>query len=411
MATAEKRKVFVHIGTEKTGSTSLQAFLQENEAALNLSGYSYFCSPEKPYFERNGHFPIAACFSSVTPDFVSEEKHRDRNSVLEVLHRDLSLDNRHAILSAEHFSSRLTSLEDLETFKSALSPREVTIVVYIRPQDELACSNYSTAINCGYQRSFSLDEVDPVNPYYNYLRMLMPYAQVFGKERILVRNYKALEDIRIDFLTQIGIQKSHPYKLSQNLNESMSLGQLEILREINQILLPFGKCSHTEYVHSLNLRSIIAKALPSAGGGASGLLSKSERIRILEMFRSSNDSIEQQYLESNALIDWYTQGYENEPSSDFDLKSLFAQGLLSLAQQTVQLSNASDQTILELRNQIQSHKEQISELQELIINHRHRLSELDNERRTIKEQHSQIELKYNSTIESKLKRLFRIRSS
>ena len=77
-----EKKVFLHIGTEKTGSTSLQFFLLNNERLLNTLGFSYYCNDEKPYFESHGHFPLAACFSPDTTDYCSEEKHRQRGEVL-----------------------------------------------------------------------------------------------------------------------------------------------------------------------------------------------------------------------------------------------------------------------------------------------------------------------------------------
>ncbi len=61
------KTLYVHIGTKKTGTTSIQGFCVHNRKALESKGY---CFPDLPFQyyrvtteERNGHFLVGAVWA------------------------------------------------------------------------------------------------------------------------------------------------------------------------------------------------------------------------------------------------------------------------------------------------------------------------------------------------------------
>src|SRR4051794_24998255 len=98
-------RVYLHIGGEKTGTTSLQVFLARNAKHLDKQGFSYPSERDCVFFDHNvAHFPIAACLLRGAAEFVSEEKSRTLPLVLGALKRTIRRSGQITILSCEHFS-------------------------------------------------------------------------------------------------------------------------------------------------------------------------------------------------------------------------------------------------------------------------------------------------------------------
>jgi len=76
---------------------------------------------------------------------------------------------------------------------------------------------YSTDIRTGRKTRFQLSDADPENPYYNYIKMLVPWEHVFGYGRIVIVPYtrKSLVggDICADFCSQVDLSFSQMQKV------------------------------------------------------------------------------------------------------------------------------------------------------------------------------------------------------
>lgn len=303
MIASEEKSVFLHIGWEKTGSTSLQTFLKANEDVLNARGCSYLCDDKKPYFYSYAHFPLVGCFFPAVPDFLPEEKHGSRDDVLGALEKDLRESPMDVILSAEHFSSRLSSVENLKDLKIALGRRRVVVIVYLRPQHELLTSSYFTAVMAGRRHGFSIGDAEESDPYFNYAMLLDAYAEVFGAGSVMVRDYRSAGDIRGDFLARIGVP-AEGFAPAASLNVSASPRQIELLRAINQHLPAHGECPPSEFWRSGAIRERVRNALPQDPGSVRDLLSRDERRDIIRRFEACNRDLERRYLEPGALGGW-----------------------------------------------------------------------------------------------------------
>lgn len=239
------KTIFVHIGNEKTGTTTLQSFLTKNEKNLNRFDFTYLQNSKAPYFYRNAHFPIAASLFEECPTFLPKKKYQKEEKIFLKLKNDILNSKKNIILSCEHFSSRLESFEVVKKFSEHLKidGYNIKIIYYIRNQADLAVSSYFTSIFSGSVKKFNeyLMDVNTKNRYFNFLETLNLWSSFFGVENMIVKKYDArflcCGDIRKDFLNVIGIKKNKEFSYGKNLNVSVSRRQIEILRILNMLFL------------------------------------------------------------------------------------------------------------------------------------------------------------------------------
>ena len=186
------KKVILHIGTEKTATKSLQSFFGSNCFMLEKEGIWYPFSERLEYCYGNGHFPLPASLFDICPDFVPWNRHFKSDFLFSKFVRDFeSRAEPVALLSSEHFSSRCSEHEQIQKIRHYLKAFNVQIIVYVRPQQELVISAYSTYLKAGGRDP--LDKIVrekclvPGIAYFNYMQMITQWWDVFGKDNITVR--------------------------------------------------------------------------------------------------------------------------------------------------------------------------------------------------------------------------------
>ena len=152
------KKALIHIGTEKTGTTSIQDFLHINRQALIQHGVAYLKSPG---LTNHRKLPIFCMRDDRVDDYVielgivnKEARMRWKREFKKELHDELdclSSKISSVIISSEHFHSRLCYESEVRALKEMLQKHfsEIRIIVYLRRQDKLAVSSYSTYCKCG----------------------------------------------------------------------------------------------------------------------------------------------------------------------------------------------------------------------------------------------------------------------
>lgn len=151
------KKIILHIGSEKTGTTYLQNLLSANRDILLKSGIYY---PEIG-FSKTAHFSLVAALHEVDHGIPLEFAPQDKTYTIEsewmpLINELNSQKKAHTvILSAEHFSSRLRQkgLEKLKEILSQLNGYEISIIYYARSEDDFFESWYSTFIKAGGKES------------------------------------------------------------------------------------------------------------------------------------------------------------------------------------------------------------------------------------------------------------------
>ncbi|AXC50852.1 hypothetical protein DRW48_15250 [Paracoccus suum] len=187
--------LYLHIGTQKTGSSTIQHFLRSNDSVLREKGFR-FVRAVRGWIDHNKVARELRSNSVDTPRF---------DAVVAEL-REASEPN--AILSAEEFFHKRAARRMGEHL-----PREIIensrVIVYLRRPDDL--------IEALYKQRLKTAAIEPRPMRYlrdsafeiDYLTVLTAFEEVFGRERITVRPYRRdlliNRDIIDDFLHVLGL--------------------------------------------------------------------------------------------------------------------------------------------------------------------------------------------------------------
>jgi hypothetical protein len=286
-------KCILHIGTEKTGTTTLQTFLTDNRSALRRMGYSFPSTLGTP-----GNRFIA------TYAMADDRSDDGRKRLRIATDADLALHREHVegvlrdemmsgggsvlLLSSEHCHSRLVHESEVRRLQSLLTRycRQLSVIVYIRPQHELAISLYSTALRVGYSGRPILPKVASSATYYNYQRLLDRWADVFGEANVVPRIFSRKElpdgDICADFLHLCGID-GRTLTHAPDTNRSLS-GEAQAFLERLNASLPRAQ------------RSELVRILESLGTGPGAMPSRTDAEQFFGTFAKSNEAVRKRWF-------------------------------------------------------------------------------------------------------------------
>lgn len=251
----EKPKLILHIGTEKTGTTTIQSFLRINKdklADLNFIFPTMLGRPSHQKFTFLGYpdsqnDDISEIAISKSPN--KKVAREEIISKIEDLLEKRNSSNDTWIISSEHLSSRLINDKAIKKLKNIIDQYfcSVQIIVYLREPLSAALSSRSTMIRSG---SFDVDFNfnNPGGNGYaeericNHKRILKLWMNSFSKEKIKVRLFDRNRFIKGDLLSDfcsiagIGDIGSNEFEIPTDENKTLSLKSSIILQEINKCL-------------------------------------------------------------------------------------------------------------------------------------------------------------------------------
>lgn len=143
------------------------------------------------------------------------------------------------IFSNEHCHSRLVRVEMIRKLADLLSVHfdEIKVIFYLRRQDDLASSFYSTQIRNGETRGQVLPVLDKRLPYYDYASMVDRWGEVFGRSSLRPRLFGHAHfsggDLIRDFLEVCGAS-SISVDAETPRNPSLLPAAQEFLRQYNE---------------------------------------------------------------------------------------------------------------------------------------------------------------------------------
>lgn len=232
-----KRRLIIHIGLHKTGSTSLQYLLHDNMQQLYDLGFLYPGTGRHPRSHVQ-HSLLARAFRDPeeirSPSGFRLSGDIDRELMTKALLHEIALSGRMSvILSSEEFSVMDTG--SVDRLYDQLDEFDVTPVVYVR--------NFAVLASALYQTFVTYSDVTEDFADFKWRRMIradLPgicrdWASRALNGKIIVRNYDAPGfDIIADFALVAGIdmhQLSQTYAKAK-LNRTLKPAIVIILREL-----------------------------------------------------------------------------------------------------------------------------------------------------------------------------------
>lgn len=196
------RRLTVHIGVIKTGTTAIQDFLKENCGALQRVG---IVVPDQ-------HLALTGAVTGEQVNFFQERRRMtDANGVEELTARINGLfepDNvRQVIVSAENLSEGDNASTTARWFSNVVEKYDTEVIVYLRRQDEVLLSAWQQW-HAKVESDFWSWLVSRVGVFANWLEVLARWEAVIGRERLVVRLYEPRRlvdgDVVADFEKLIG---------------------------------------------------------------------------------------------------------------------------------------------------------------------------------------------------------------
>ncbi|XAK03178.1 hypothetical protein AAID96_03550 [Campylobacter coli] len=239
---------YVHIGTEKTGTTSIQTFLSNNRDLLKKQEIIYTSS-----LGSNGSqwsFTFLA-YNNIRSDeyclsgrfYTKHNFKKHKNKIFLNLKKELKKTNcRKLLISSEHLSSRLQDLREIKRCKEILNIlgfKEIKILVYLREISNMVTSSYSTELKAG-KPSPDLKSCYNFEYLGAYNKILFKWQKIFGKENLIVRLFDKDKfyqgDLLKDFIYSMGLKWDDGFFIPLKQNETLDLIGIELLKRINKHL-------------------------------------------------------------------------------------------------------------------------------------------------------------------------------
>ena len=322
----------LHIGTSKTGTTTLQKFFRVNESNLakkdiffpktfgaqnQVKLFAYACEPQKRHSQKlrlglTNVQQVEVFRNKIWKSFCQEIKNNDCNKLL---------------LSTELLSSHLRSNEEIKFLKNFLDNFVNTykVIVYIQPQHEMAISAYTNMVQNGGTRKSILPEPDENNFDLNYEKLLERWGKIFGMKNIFPRIFSKKElfngDIKRDFVDYFGLDWND-FEDVENENMSLNVETQLFLLEINPFLPLFiGDKLNMKRAHIVNLLS--------RNGRGKGLMpTREEAVNFFKIFSSSNEQVRKKWFPNRKeLFEVDFSKYPEKPNHQAELRKMFLQKL------------------------------------------------------------------------------------
>lgn len=297
-------RAIIHIGLEKTGTTSIQSMLTLNKGEFDRSGI--FISASQ-HTGNNFYLALASYTSYRGDSLLRDQGIKNLEDILQFRAKQAAaLKSEVArarnsgaskfVLSSEHFQSRLKLPADIETFHKVLLDcglSEFEIVVYLRDPLKIALSHHGMAIKKGVYVSDETLKPDNrrVSQILNFQESLTQWIRVFGRDSMNVRLYpegKPPAALLSDFLEVIGFgQPLDNLRVPGRENRNLSQDALSILNQLN---------AESNLVKELWSDRKLFKRLESLAGGKGLEASPAMQQEYSRFFSASNEWVRDQFF-------------------------------------------------------------------------------------------------------------------
>ncbi|MBV9692997.1 MAG: hypothetical protein JO261_04790 [Alphaproteobacteria bacterium] len=262
--------LILHIGTHKTGTSALQAFLASQSQRLCGLSIRYVQAGREG---RKAHHPLG---------WGIRGRRGYKPDVWEPLRRELKSDTTPVKL----ISSEGLWFTDPAAVREQLGDTPVDrVVLYLRRQDKYLQSLYKQTVAGGREMAFD-EWREEFHFRGNYLSVVSKWASVFGKDAIVIRPYERSGrtiDVVEDFLGVLGIdiKQVFPKRRMGRNNPSPRRELLELFRAFNHLKTGVDK---DKFFHAVILRN-------DAYARSADLLDYEACRELLDSFADSNRAL------------------------------------------------------------------------------------------------------------------------
>lgn len=284
----KKKKLYIHIGTHKTGSTTIQSILENEKKKLLNEGILYL---GLFYDHAKGMKSLEEIDEYLIKDFRQEVKKRiaqyeDRNPhTLVTSNEKFSGHDRWMYRNSTILAKTLWQIFEPFGF-------DIKIIVYLRRQDKFLESAYKQKVKRDSSFTFDVYLKEETEDIYNFYwdSFLDSYAEFFGKENIIVRSFDKKNLLKKNSLIQgfgniIGSEYLKKYSEKTVKNEGYSRDLLEIVRLSNE---------HLTKQQRREMRYLLKDV--DFPNNDTSFFSLEERKNLLSHFDESNSKIAREYL-------------------------------------------------------------------------------------------------------------------
>lgn len=226
------KTVYLHIGTHKTGSTSIQRFLAEAEDALAEQGILYPKAgrPDTDWSDQYGQHELY--WSIVGKRGIEDEQ------AWNDLRREIDEHpGRRVVVSAEGFEA--CTSDEIQRIVAHLNPYPIHVIVYLRRPMQFLRSDYKQRVKMGTCSDSFVQFVEEMIPRCNYLDLVSRWEQFDAIESVDVRLFEKVKSgpgLEPSFAEAVGIDFEKVQSFAGSpVNTSPSDNLVRVARWINAV--------------------------------------------------------------------------------------------------------------------------------------------------------------------------------
>ncbi|WP_322938286.1 hypothetical protein [Nocardioides bizhenqiangii] len=293
--------VVLHIGSDKTGTTSIQQFLRRNRAALAGRGVLY---PRTPGDVRHTDLGLYSRSDQTLPEsrFWRRGGHTSPDAFRRRLRRRLSrevaaVDPSTVVLSDEAlFRIPAESMLRLRGLIDGLAG-QVRVVVYLRRQDDHLVSRYQQAVKLGEVLDLRAWSHRDFSGIYDYWVRLTTWQDTFQPASLAVRRFERERfpegSLTQDFLDAAELDvRSADLRSITVRNESLGVEAVEMLRVLNLHQVEDEGAAPRRISNRAHV-----KRLRQADGGPQVTLPEADLDQFMARWSESNDRVARDLLD------------------------------------------------------------------------------------------------------------------
>jgi len=301
------KMLYLHIGSGKAGSTTIQHYLHNNKARLQDNDIFLPESTCPPHNINIAAFAVAdSCdageklhpiLNRIGVENVDEAM-SFRNKFSKDFQDEINASDKARVVISSEFCFSLKQ-DEVENLYALFSPvaETIKIIVYLRRQDDFWCSRYVQNVKSGKNTDlFELPDKSDAERILDYYSILCRWASTLGKSNIIVRPFVKSQltgfNPALDILSVIGINDFDQFIAPKYMNKRLDADTLEYVRRMNALLPTLAG----DYRRSSQRLRVAAQ---DVSDGVGFDISNVQKRLIMEMFESSNTKVSQNFLSDN----------------------------------------------------------------------------------------------------------------